>query len=73
MNVITGRIHHSPEQVSGPGGVHIPPREIAYSTLGAEGAQEVYPNSRRVYTTWAGNLLWGGLPSGVVNPSGVLT
>ena len=53
----TGRIQYtipeaSPEQVSGPGGVYISPREIVYSTLGAEGAQVVYPSSRgEIYTS----------------------
>ena len=36
----------SPEQVSSPGGVYISPRELVYSTLGAEGAQVVHPSSR---------------------------
>ena len=62
------------EQVSGPGGVYISPQGIGYSTLGAEGAQVVYPSFSRgnVYTTWARNLLRGGLPGGVVYTSGVL-
>ena len=56
QNKNTGRIYHttqeaSLEQVSSPGGVYISPWGIAYSTLGAEGGQMVYPSSRgEVYT-----------------------
>ena len=64
----------SPEQVSGPGGVYISPRGTWIHYLGAFGAQgTVYKFPwGNVYTTWAGNLLRGGLLGGVVYPSGVL-
>ena len=56
----------SPEQVSGPGGVYISPREFVYSTLRAEGAQVVYPSSRGEMCTPPGPETCSGEASRVV-------